>query len=105
MAMSASLPPFCPILVIIIFAYFTATGVLGVYDTSIDTILLCFLLDKKHNDSEDCHAGPGLKKFIFEEQVREEEQEGKGEDDSEDEGEDDDEYDSVNPSGDGSVAI
>merc|ERR1711871_548889 len=94
-----------PVLVIIIFAYFTATGVLGVYDTSIDTILLCFLLDKKHNDSEDCHAGPGLKKFISKNKSKKKNKKEKGEDDSEDEGEDDDEYDSVSPSGDGAVSI
>merc|ERR1711871_498208 len=94
-----------PVLVIIIFAYFTATGVLGVYDTSIDTILLCFLLDKQHNDSEDCHAGPGLKKFISKNKSKKKNKKEKGEDDSEDEGEDDDEYDSVSPSGDGAVSI
>ena len=39
-----------PVLVTVLCAYFVASAFLDVYDMAIDTILMCFCLDKQHND-------------------------------------------------------
>jgi len=54
-----------PMLLAMIFGYFVAEAVLDVYTTGIDTILLCYSLDKEHNaKSGNIKAGTGLQQFI-----------------------------------------
>lgn len=56
-----------PVLVTIMVAYFVATAFLEVYDMAIDSILLCFCLDRANNDGSDekpYFMGDSLRKFI-----------------------------------------
>ena len=54
-----------PIMLSQIFGYFVAEGILDVYTTGIDTILICYGLDKEHNESSgNTKAGKSLRKFI-----------------------------------------
>merc|ERR1711865_1356548 len=54
-----------PLLLSMIFGYFVAEAVLDVYTTGIDTILLCYSLDKENNaENGNLKAGSSLRKFI-----------------------------------------
>ena len=69
-----------------IFGYFVAEGILDVYTTGIDTILICYGLDKEHNEaSGNTKAGKSLKKFIKHNKKKK----ASGEDDDDDDDGDD----------------
>ena len=54
-----------PVILSQLFGYFVAEGILDVYTTGIDAILICYGLDKEHNEAAgNTKAGKSLKKFI-----------------------------------------
>merc|ERR1712178_109850 len=54
-----------PVLVALLFAYFMAEAVLDVYNYGIDTILVCYCLDKEINKTpEYMKAGEHLQTFV-----------------------------------------
>ena len=75
-----------PVMLSQIFGYFVAEGILDVYTTGIDTILICYGLDKEHNEaSGNTKAGMSLKKFIKHNKKKK----ASGEDDDDDDDGDD----------------
>merc|ERR1712154_745566 len=57
--------PILPLVVVFIIAYGVAQMFLTVYDTAIDTIFLCFLLDEKHNKANgQMRADPDLRAIV-----------------------------------------
>ena len=56
-----------PIATTCLFSYCIATAMMSVYEMSIDTIMLCFLLDKEVNKGGPYCMGPALKKLVEEE--------------------------------------
>jgi len=57
--------PILPLVVVFIVAYGVAQMFLTVYDTAIDTIFLCFLLDEKHNKANGkMLADPSLRAIV-----------------------------------------
>jgi len=57
--------PILPLVVVFIVAYGVAQMFLTVYDTAIDTIFLCFLLDEKHNKANGkMLADPALRAIV-----------------------------------------
>lgn len=73
-----------PVLLSQIFGYFVAEGILDVYTTGIDSILLCYGLDKEHNGGT--KAGPSLRKFIT--SNKQKKASGDDDDDEDDDGDD-----------------
>merc|ERR1711871_1105245 len=72
-----------PIILSQIFGYYVAEGILDVYTTGIDTILICYGLDKEHNEaSGNTKAGKSLRKFI----KRNKKKKASGEEDDDDDG-------------------
>merc|ERR1711871_1010613 len=72
-----------PIILSQIFGYYVAEGILDVYTTGIDTILICYGLDKEHNvASGNTKAGKSLRKFI--KKNKEKKASGEEEDDDDD---------------------
>lgn len=57
--------PVLPLIIIAVIAYFVAKSFLTVYDTAIDTIFLCFLVDEKQNSLNGVMvADDGLKSVV-----------------------------------------
>merc|ERR1712028_195226 len=64
-----------PLLLSMIFGYFVAEAVLDVYTTGIDTILLCYSLDKENNaENGNLKAGSSLRKFIAQNKTKKKKQ-------------------------------
>ena len=74
-----------PLLLSMIFGYFVAEAVLDVYTTGIDTILLCYSLDKENNaENGNLKAGSSLRKFIAHNKTKKKTASGEEEEDDED---------------------
>ena len=77
-----------PLLLSMMFGYFVAEAVLDVYTTGIDTILLCYSLDKENNaESGNLKAGSSLRKFIN--HNKQKKKKASGDDDDDDDDDDD----------------
>lgn len=66
-----------PVLMTMIFAYFTAAGFFYVFDIAMDTILICFITDKKENNGKAMHMDQ--KELTGGKEVKEEPVKGAGE--------------------------
>ncbi len=92
-----------PIMLSMIFGYFVAEGVLDVYTTGIDTILICYGLDKEHNEgTANVKAGESLRTFIKVNKSKKKTAAGEEEDDDDDDanaGSSDAKFTSVAPAG------
>ena len=57
--------PFLPLVIIFIISFGVAQLFMTVYDTAIDTVFLCFLIDEKHNKSSgQMLADPELREIV-----------------------------------------
>jgi choline transporter-like protein 2/4/5 len=92
-----------PTMLSMIFGYFVAEGVLDVYTTGIDTILICYGLDKEHNEgTANVKAGESLRTFIKVNKSKKKTAAGEEEDDDDDDanaGSSDAKFTSVAPAG------
>lgn len=56
--------PLLPLVIIFIISFAVANMFLTVYDTAIDTVFMCFLIDEKQNKGQGMLADPGLRSIV-----------------------------------------